>query len=80
MSLRDLRTIVPAGNEADEDVARTVLLTEGQILAEARAALGRLDAGTFGACERCGRAIARTRLDAVPSARHCARCAGAAGA
>ncbi|HEY1190326.1 MAG TPA: TraR/DksA C4-type zinc finger protein [Gemmata sp.] len=63
------------GTEADEEIARGVLQSEEQILAEARAALARCDAGTFGTCERCGRAIARTRLAAIPYARNCIRCA-----
>ena len=37
--------------------------------------LARLHAGTFGTCERCGHAVSRERLDAVPYARHCIRCA-----
>jgi len=65
----------PTSNEAEEDVTRTVLMSEDQILAEARAALIRLDEGTFGRCENCGRAIAKARLDAVPYARNCIRCA-----
>jgi len=71
------RDPVATGNEGDEDVARLVLLTEEQILAEARAALARLEAGTFGRCENCGRAISKKRLTAVPYARQCIRCAGA---
>lgn len=66
---------VSSSSEAEEDVARTVLLAEGQILTEARAALARIDAGTFGVCERCGRTISRTRLEAVPYARNCINCA-----
>jgi RNA polymerase-binding transcription factor DksA len=65
----------PRSTEADEDVARTVLMTEEQILVEARAALARLDEGTFGRCERCDRPIPRARLDAIPYARRCVRCA-----
>ena len=68
----------PVSSEADEDVARTVLVSEEQILAAARAALARLDEGTFGRCDRCGRAITKARLNAVPYARHCVRCARAA--
>lgn len=67
-----------AGTEGDEEVARGVLASEQQILAEVRDALARFDAGTFGRCERCGRAIAKSRLDAVPYARLCAGCARAA--
>ena len=64
-----------AVRESDEELARTLLTSEEQILSEATAALERLVAGTFGTCERCGRAITKTRLDAVPYARTCARCA-----
>ena len=63
------------GTEADEEVARGVLMSEEQILAEAKAALARFDAGTFGKCERCGRAIAQARLAAIPYARNCIKCA-----
>jgi DnaK suppressor protein len=38
------------------------------------AALARLDAGTFGACLRCGRAIVPERLEALPWAAHCIDC------
>ena len=66
-------------SEGDEEVARTVLMSEEQMLAEAQAALTRLDTKTFGWCETCGRAITKARLDAVPYARHCIRCARAEG-
>jgi RNA polymerase-binding transcription factor DksA len=61
--------------EAEEETAREILLSEEQILAEARDALARLDAGTFGECERCGGPIAKSRLEAIPYARHCITCA-----
>lgn len=67
-----------AGTEADEEIARGVLLSEEQILGEARAALEKFDKGTFGKCERCGRSIAQARLAAIPYARHCIKCARAA--
>ncbi|WP_408899386.1 TraR/DksA family transcriptional regulator [Nocardioides sp. R1-1] len=44
-------------------------------LAEVDAALARLDAGTYGVCERCGEPIASARLEARPSARRCVACA-----
>jgi DnaK suppressor protein len=44
-------------------------------LAELDAALERLDAGTYGTCERCGRPIPPARLDARPEARTCVGCA-----
>jgi RNA polymerase-binding transcription factor DksA len=64
-----------AVREAEDDVVRTLLTSEGQILGDVRAALTHLDDGTFGLCEQCGHSIGRERLDALPYARHCRRCA-----
>jgi len=44
-------------------------------LAEVDAALGRLDAGTYGVCEVCSRAILAARLQVRPMARTCVGCA-----
>ena len=44
-------------------------------LAEVEAALGRVDAGSYGVCERCGSPIGAARLDALPAARLCISCA-----
>lgn len=44
-------------------------------LAEVEAALARLEAGTYGVCERCGEPICEARLDALPAARTCIGCA-----
>lgn len=41
------------------------------------AALARLDEGTYGVCERCGRPIAEERLEALPYATTCIECARA---
>jgi RNA polymerase-binding transcription factor DksA len=46
-------------------------------LGELDAALERVDAGTYGACESCGRPISPERLDALPATRTCTACAGA---
>lgn len=48
-----------------------------QHLAEVDAAFARLEAGSYGACERCGGPIGEERLDARPFARTCIRCASA---
>jgi RNA polymerase-binding transcription factor DksA len=42
---------------------------------EVDAALGRLDDGSYGRCESCGREIPEARLDAMPFARYCVECA-----
>lgn len=42
-----------------------------------RAALARIDAGTYGLCARCGEAINPARLEAVPEAVVCVSCSPA---
>lgn len=44
-------------------------------LAEMDAALARLDEGSYGRCERCGRPIGDERLAARPAATTCVGCA-----
>jgi DnaK suppressor protein len=44
-------------------------------LAQVDAAIGRLDAGHYGECERCGQPILPARLTARPTATTCIRCA-----
>ncbi len=46
--------------------------------AEVDRALERLAAGTFGICEECGAPIPEERLEAIPWARACVSCTGAA--
>ena len=38
-------------------------------------ALTRFDLGTFGTCTHCGEPVAQDRLEAIPHAAHCIRCA-----
>ena len=44
--------------------------------AELERAAERLEAGTYGYCATCGDAIAPERLEALPAATTCIRCAG----
>lgn len=37
-------------------------------------ALGKIDRGTYGTCDRCGREIVKQRLDANPHAIFCVEC------
>ncbi|MEK7363281.1 MAG: TraR/DksA C4-type zinc finger protein, partial [candidate division NC10 bacterium] len=79
----ELRTLEAhqAGAPA-EDVAResvTTLLSrrsaqEKHELDEVYAAQARLETGTFGICEGCGRPIPLARLRALPAARTCVAC------
>ena len=78
---------VDAANTDDEhDVEGATLGFERaqvvSMLEDARAELdaldeaaSRIDAGTYGVCEHCGRDIARERLLALPGARRCVDCA-----
>ncbi len=54
-----------------ETLARTLR----QHLADVDAAFGRLGAGTYGICARCGTPIPDARLAARPAARTCVGCA-----
>ena len=58
-------------DEALDAVERSAL-TE---IAQLRAALARLDAGSYGLCVTCGESIAPARLHALPAATQCIRCA-----
>lgn len=52
-----------------------VVASEAQArMAEIDAALGRIDAGTYGRCEACGKQILEARLEVVPEATLCVRC------
>jgi DnaK suppressor protein len=59
----------------EEEVALTMLENEAQLLVEINDALARIEHGTFGRCENCGQEISRERLEALPYARYCTRCA-----
>jgi RNA polymerase-binding transcription factor DksA len=58
----------------------TLLENEAFLTNEAWAALERIEAGSFGTCERCGGEIAEERLDALPFTRVCFPCAEATDA
>ncbi len=45
-------------------------------LARVEEALARLEAGTYGTCRACGRAVGEERLEAVPEADLCRECQG----
>jgi DnaK suppressor protein len=44
------------------------------LLASIDAALKRIQDGTYGVCERCGRPIGEERLEALPYATKCIEC------
>jgi DnaK suppressor protein len=59
------------GHEADAERDRTALtILEGE-LEDIDHALGRIEDGSYGTCEECGKAIGDDRLEAKPWARFC---------
>lgn len=67
----------PEGSSLAFERAQAASLLEQSIRhsLEISHALGKLDAGTYGTCERCESHIAQARLDARPAAALCIRCA-----
>jgi RNA polymerase-binding transcription factor DksA len=57
----------------DRAQAQALLRRARADLEEVDAAVARLDAGTYGICEVCGRPIPGERLEARPTARRCVR-------
>lgn len=60
--------------EDDAALEGQAILVDHEIAA-VRAALERLDQGTYGACSQCGTTIAVARLAALPEAALCLACA-----
>jgi RNA polymerase-binding transcription factor DksA len=60
----------PVAQRRSADLQRTI--------AEIDAALARIEAGTYGSCERCGGAIPEERLELRPFAGRCVTCTAAA--
>ena len=58
--------------EREQDLA----LTENarDLLEQGERALGRIDAGTYGVCESCGKPVGKARLMAYPRATLCVTC------
>ncbi len=68
--------------DAMSDTERNQAITRNteEILSQVNAAIQRLDAGTYGICENCGKPINPRRLEALPYATLCRDCQDAADA
>jgi DnaK suppressor protein len=61
-----------SGQVAAEQGENKALLNQlNEQLDEVNRALAKVDAGTYGLCERCGEPIAEARLEAMPATRYC---------
>jgi len=65
-------------DKSQQDVNQELALQLGEraskMIADIDQALQRIDDGTYGICERCGKEISDRRLEAVPTARYDAAC------
>ncbi len=86
---RDLNEVMAASRDTNADdehdpEGATIAFERAQVdalardarrrLAEIDAALLRIDGGSYGVCERCGRPIDPARLEVRPAARTCVAC------
>jgi RNA polymerase-binding protein DksA len=62
-------------DNADQDLTLSFLGNEKDTLDQIEAALQRIQDGSYGRCGECGEQIPENRLDAVPYAAECERCA-----
>ena len=58
----------------DREMGYTLEDNSESVLAAIDAALQRVDEGTYGVCQRCGRPIGEERLEARPWAAYCIDC------
>jgi RNA polymerase-binding protein DksA len=58
----------------DRELDNTLEENSERVLAEIDAALERIEGGTFGTCEKCGKPIGDERLEALPYATQCIDC------
>lgn len=63
-----------AGPMSDAERNQAVTRNSADLLQQVDSALGRLDAGNYGVCERCGGQIGARRLEALPYATLCVNC------
>ena len=64
------------GSDAyEQEFTLSLMATEEGTLDLVQQALGRIRARTYGTCEECGGVIAKKRLEALPYAATCIRCA-----
>lgn len=56
---------------AEQGENRAMVNQLGDQLVEVERALAKLDEGTYGTCEVCGREISEARLEAMPATRYC---------
>jgi RNA polymerase-binding protein DksA len=59
----------------EQEFTLSLMESEGATLEQIEAALERIEDGAYGECEECGGRIPKKRLDAIPYASMCVKCA-----
>ncbi len=63
------------GTDASEREKDLLLAsTEGKVVLQIREALKKIEDGSYGDCEECGKPIGAKRLELIPYATYCTRC------
>ena len=64
-----------ASESADDEVLERLGDAALEEIRQIKLTLSQIEAGKYGTCMSCGRAIAKERLDALPYATRCVKCA-----
>ena len=59
----------------EQEFTLSLMENDGAALAKIESSLERIEEGTYGKCEECGAKIPKSRLNAIPYATHCVKCA-----
>ena len=59
----------------EQEFTLSLMQSEEDLLGKIESSLERIEEGTYGTCEECGVRIPKTRLNAIPYADLCVRCA-----
>jgi DnaK suppressor protein len=59
----------------EQEFTLSLMENDGGTLSQIEASLERIEEGTYGQCEDCGMKIPKSRLNAIPYAILCVRCA-----
>jgi len=62
-------------DQYEQDFSLSLMANEAEVLEQIESALTRIEAGSYGACEQCGSKIPKMRLNAIPYAALCVKCA-----
>ena len=80
-AIEDYDNVKDIGDDAKSDLNKSTAFELGgreqHLIEEIDDALQRIDDGTYGECERCGKPIDEKRLMAMPTARYDAECQAA---